>query len=465
MTRIGFLLVLSIVCMPHSAFADMRAKKRMSMGGQAGAPAFESTVLVKGARERQEMQLMPGMSTINIQQCDLKRMVVLNERNKTYMITPMDDTDETAAAAPSQPQPKPDKKSSAPSSPGGVITITSNIVDTGETRQMFGYKARRIKTEMTSDASPGSQCAVNMNMKTDGWYIDFTEQQAICAANPRAMTMARGDGSGCKDKVRFRSRGNAKLGYPVSMEITMAGPQGQPLTMKHETLELSKAQLDQSLFEIPPGYREVKSYQELMGGFTGMVGAAMSGAQQMASNMASGPVGEASSGVPAKGAGQIRIGVVRLGNSAGAAVPDTRFRDQLVSELRVLNFDTQALALNNNAPKDEIFNACKQLDCDYVLFTDVTQAKDSSSGKKVGGFFAKATGLDSAATAATYQLGLKFKLFGIDDANTPKLDAAANAAEANLDASGAAVVEREAMMTAVQIKKEQEIKRRMAKRR
>jgi hypothetical protein len=309
-----------------------------------------------------------------------------------------------------------------------------------------------------------------MNMQVDGWYIDFAEQQFSCSTSPRAIAMSRassgGGGAQCNDKLRFKSTGSARLGYPVYQEMTIAGPQGQAMTMKQETLELSKATLDQALFEVPPGYREVKDYKELMGGFTGMMGAAISGAKEAAHNAAanySGPVGETSSGgVAPKEAGKLRIGVIRVGNSAGATVPDTRFRDQLVGELRGLNYDTLALALPANAGKDQVQSAVKEYDCDYILYTDVAQAKDSTSAKKAGGFFAKATGLDSSATSPMYQLGLKFRLFAGSDLDKARYEGTATASEANMDLSSAAVIEREAMVTGVQIKRDLEIKRRQA---
>lgn len=474
-------LVLVVACaLAIPAAADMKSKNKMTMGaGQQGAPSFESASFIKGARQRQEMNMM-GFSTVNITQCDMKRIVTLNEKNKTYMITPLGGGDEQESAAePEQatPQPKsskPQPKAEQAKSPGGVITITTNITDTGETKQMFGYKARHVKMQMSSDASPGSQCGANMNMQVDGWYIDFPDQQFSCGSNPRTMAMARpsgggGDGAQCNDKIRFKSTGNAnlgRLGYPVYTEMTMANPQGQAMTVKQETLELSKASLDQALFEIPPGYREVKSYKDLMGGFTGMMGAAISGARTAASNAQanySGPVGEASSGVAAKQAGKLRVGVIRVGNSAGAAVPDTRFRDQLVGELQSLNFDTLALALPANASKDQVQSAIKEYGCDYILYTDVSQAKDSSGAKKAGGFFAKATGLDTGATNPTYQLGLSFRLFSAADLDKARYEGTATASEANMDLSSAAVIEREAMLTGAQIKRDQEIKRRQGR--
>jgi hypothetical protein len=148
----------------------------------------------------------------------------------------------------------------------------------------------------------------------------------------------------------------------------------------------------------------------------------------------------------------------------GAAVPDTRFRDQLVGELQSLDFDTLALALPANASKDQVQSAIKEYNCDYILYTDVTQAKDAGAAKKAGGFLGKMTGLDSGSSSnPTYQLGLSFRLFSATDLDKARYEGTATASEANMDLSSAAVLEREAMLTGAQVKRDQEIKRRQAK--
>jgi hypothetical protein len=304
-------------------------------------------------------------------------------------------------------------------------------------------------------------------MQSDGWYIDFAQQQFSCSTSPRAIALSRANGGpGCADKIRFKSTGSAKLGYPVYQEMTMSGPQGQPVTMKMETLDLSKSQLDQALFEIPPGYREVNDYRELMGGFTGMIGAGISAAKEAARNgsMAS-PVSEATSGSP-KEAGKLRVGVVRFTNSANATLPDSRYRDVLVNQFRDIDYDAVALPVDGKASKDQVEAACKAVDCDYVIYTDLSQAKDPSGAKKAGGLFSKMTGVDtSSATPSGYRLGFKYRLFAAADMNTPKLENTESASESSADESANAALEREAMMVAVQIKRDQEMKRRAAKQR
>src|SRR6185436_10500392 len=103
----------------------------------------QSTTLIKGQRERSETSISVAnysMNTVSITQCDMKRTIQINDRARKYLVTPMDDgssSDTTAATGASRP--------SAPSTRGGVVTMTINTVDTGERKDIMGYTARHLK--------------------------------------------------------------------------------------------------------------------------------------------------------------------------------------------------------------------------------------------------------------------------------------------------------------------------------
>src|SRR5258705_6225512 len=63
---------------------------------------------------------------------------------------------------------------SEPSRRGGVITYTTNAVDTGERKEMFGFQARHVKTSLIIESSPNACNPMKQRMETDGWYIDFS---------------------------------------------------------------------------------------------------------------------------------------------------------------------------------------------------------------------------------------------------------------------------------------------------
>jgi hypothetical protein len=61
---------------------DLHFKKTISVGGN---PVTSSEVWVKGARER-SVTTSPAGNTITLRQCDLKRMVAVNEQNQAYVV-------------------------------------------------------------------------------------------------------------------------------------------------------------------------------------------------------------------------------------------------------------------------------------------------------------------------------------------------------------------------------------------
>jgi hypothetical protein len=448
------LLVALAFCLCLSAAADMKAKSRMSMQGTS----FDSTNYVKGARERREMNMM-GFQTTQIYQCDLHRMAMINDKNRTYMITQLGEVEETSDTSSAGMSAKSTKPAPKNSGAGGMITITANSTDTGERKDFFGYKARHVKTSMKTEASADAKCGGNMEMQTDGWYIDFKEQQMICSNNPRAAMAGRGDGgSGCNDKVRIKGSGFARMGYPVSTEMTMMA-NGQPMKMKQETFELTTATLDPALFEIPPGYKEVHSYRELMG-FGGMMNAGKAAIAAAAAAEANNVDGTSTSNSSAKDAGKLRIGAVRFGNSSGQTLSDSSYRERLVSEIQQLGFEGVTLDVSPGSQLSEVQQAAKSAQCDYFVFTDIAQAKDSSGGKKLGGFLSRATGVDSGASTGNYTIGLKFRVFQTGDDKSHLESTTTSSEGTTAEASAGNALEHEALEVGVQVRKDAEFRRR-----
>ncbi len=125
--------------------------------------------MLKGARERSEMKLGQGREIINITQCDLKRTLQISDSARKYVVTPM----ETANTPANNNNASVDVVAE-PSRRGGVITYTTNSVDTGERKEMFGFQARHIKRTIMIESSPDACSPMKQKMETDGWYIDFS---------------------------------------------------------------------------------------------------------------------------------------------------------------------------------------------------------------------------------------------------------------------------------------------------
>ena len=249
MKKAIILTILAITTLSANAFADVKIKSKQTMSGQSS----ENTTLIKGKRSRTEM--MNGL-LVSITQCDLARDLQLNPQTKTYVVNQFDD------GTGSDPQ-QVDAKGSVPATKGGTLFITTTIKDTGERKQMFGYTARHIVQTVVMESSADACNAANMKTEMDMWVID--DQFGLnCQQNRQYVPRPQGKTGGCTDKIVPKTIGTGKTGYPLWQKMTMFDASGkETMSMIQEVVELSKATLDQRLFEAPADYREVKDSTEL----------------------------------------------------------------------------------------------------------------------------------------------------------------------------------------------------------
>jgi hypothetical protein len=243
-------LLLALLCSTSIALADLKITTKSGASGQT----FTMTTYIKGARQRTE-----GVGYTTIYQCDLKRMIYINDKTRTYVITPL------GGANGSQPAGA-QSGSGGAKRRGGVITYTTTSTDTTERKEMFGLKVKRMKSKTVVAASEGACNSMNMEMETDGWYADLPGG-ASCMTD--ASSSLPVDQSDCVDEVRYKTEGAANTGYPLTTTTTIKfnmdadGPAIPPSSSTQEVTDISTATLDRALFEIPAGYTEVKSTQEL----------------------------------------------------------------------------------------------------------------------------------------------------------------------------------------------------------
>lgn len=412
---------------------DLKITYRTTTSGQS----MENTTMLKGARERSEMKLGYGRDIINVTQCDLKRTIQISDAAKKYVITPMETGDATANAASVA------GGTSEPSRRGGVVTYTTNAVDTGERKEMFGFQARHVKTSLTIDSSPDACTPIKQRTETDGWYIDFAFglNCEVAHRGPMAMPSARG---GCRDAIRFNRQGAARTGYALQETMTSYGPDGRVVfTSTKEVVELSREPLDASLFDIPAGYVEAASAQELY---------AMPSMADMTSQMSNGDVSAADkNNMPnmsnAKAPGGIRVGVVQINNKTDRGVSQESLRQRLISEIQ--GDRVEAIPLNAISSREAETEA-KLKQCDYILYTDLTGLK-TSAAKSLGGFLGRATGVGSGGLAKT-EAKVEFQLFAVGDA-AARLKSAATAKEEGEEASAGTALSQEAKQVSAELRK------------
>ncbi|MFN0100687.1 MAG: hypothetical protein ACKV2U_01220 [Bryobacteraceae bacterium] len=313
-----------------SLLADIRVKSTLTAAGST----TETTVLTKGARQRLEY----GTDATLVQQCDRKRLLQLDAVTSTFQTI-----DTSAPAVPQTPQ------------PGGPVTVKTTLTDTAETKMMFGYKARHIKSVVTRTPSPQACDKTATTVETDGWYIDLPGGTLACTLEPAAPSAA------CQDQVTAEVQGKAKLGYPVAYIITTKTGDAPAESISMLVTELEVKELPAALFDAPEGWTDAK----------------------------------------AKKAGILRVAVAPVNDRTGpggAAYTQRIFKDLGQAKVETVQISSGALV-------DQLAKA-NAVQADFLLAAEVVemkqpQAKPAGGGgvKRFGGMVSRATGLVNAKEA------------------------------------------------------------------
>jgi hypothetical protein len=312
---------------------------------------------------------------------------------------------------------------------------------------------------MQSESSPDACQQQNMKMELDGWYINL--EYGLNCGNAQWNYQPE-----CRDRFEYKRTGPT-LAYPLQQTTTAYQPNGQTFTTTSEVIELSHQPLDAALFDIPAGYTEAKSQQELYATLSDR-----SGQVEATKSVGSPPETSATSSTddidlstlgnprpsnargeqslnasvpPAdsrrseKAAGVIRVGVMQINNKAGASISLDQLRELLISEISSAGVESVAL---NTASLTEAQAEAKAKACDYILFTNLGSLKTNSTGKKLGGIFSRATGVDIGG-GDKIEARLDFKLYSAGSSSAT-IESSVTGKEENQEASVAAAVDREA---------------------
>jgi len=237
---------LSIPAFVVPTFADLTIKTRHSFGTTSSRGTTE-VLYLKGARERREfLDEQPGNRRSNyatIMQCDQRRSVQLNPEARLYSVSVLEDW--SAQVKRGRP---------APEGQGADVTTTFDAADTGERRPAGHYVARRVRTTVTVEPSPGANTPPSTR-ETDGWYMDLPGLGCSDSATTAYLTVGEVVGpGGIRDRHHYKTKGAASRGYAIE-ETTRFTQTGRTSVDRVELIELSEHPLDSSLFDIPRDYR------------------------------------------------------------------------------------------------------------------------------------------------------------------------------------------------------------------
>lgn len=258
-----------MLCAASAARADITLKIKNTEDGRSG----ESVIRIKGRRQRNEFTVKRPDGTTNslavIFQCDLKRQISFDPDKRVFYEMSHFGIQEFMARAEAQ-QAVQTKRPRDAKYDGRVIE-TFTVTDTGERREMFGYTARRIKTTLTWEATPHDCPQTPLRRESDGWYVDllyatfcsydisgFDETELLAHEQSKCVEHYMSDGGKRRYGFERRQVGTARFGFPLLLTIKSYGDDGRPTTRTSEVVEITREELDASLFETPPGYTKFK---------------------------------------------------------------------------------------------------------------------------------------------------------------------------------------------------------------
>jgi hypothetical protein len=405
---------------PEPPATDVRLKTAFTQGAQVS----QNVTYIKGARQRVEFT-----GVVALDQCDLKRSVMLNPTAKLYRLQPYPEAapapaahsdSQAAQAAPPTSMASAFKGmrgggSGAPAPRGGVVTMTTTLSDTLERKTMLGLEARRIKTVVAKQFTPNACDKSPLKVEIDAWYVDLPGRPAETHAVARfAPAPPETDPAACTDHVETRVVGDVKLGFPLQTVTTTTTGEGDKVdvtTTSQEVTELEITRLDKALFEVPADYTEAKSSAE--------IAPALASGGSLSDVLFGSTVDGTSAAAPKK-AGTIRVGILEPINKTTRTLPAGALRQELVGQFHKAPYEALPVAGTSAAAVEQ---DAARLQCDYLLATEITEVKTSKPGK-LGGVMKMAGG---GPQKDAQEVKLDYKLFAVGATQAPKVSGNAKA--------------------------------------
>lgn len=387
MKRIS-ILILSILATSITAFADYKITQKTTVEGVGSTV----TVYAKGVRIRRETKMelgmedpqvaammaqMPGMNSVEIYQCDLKQNISINDQKRAYFINYYD----WNSLTPKQKQRFPNTKMVIK----GTMNISGIVTDSGRRQQMFGLTARWLKYVTTVENSADS-CDGKLNVRTEqeGWFVDLQFDRETCPIPPTPNSK----GGGCLSKIitgpmqdpGFFLEGTSKMFENNKLQGTF----------KYETLALSKAPLDQELFEAPKNYTEVESLSLLTA--PGDVDTTASTVERIGSNSDTGKKSTT------------KTVAIDFFSGNASKIDQDKLRGYIAQKLSEAGMNGVAVSSQSDIAGGNFAS---------VIGVKLVKVKESGASK-IGGLFGKVTGSDEAAKLGESEVEIVMNIYGSD---------------------------------------------------
>jgi len=249
---------------------------------------------------------------------------------------------------------------------------------------MFGLNARWLKLTQTIEQSADSCDGYSfIKIEQEGWFATLSLESESCPIQRPPTDPGSG---GCRPRLIVKRMANPG----IMITGTMRTYDGSKVSasIEIETLELSKATLDPALFDIPQGYAEVDSHQELMNSR----GRVDTSARTVFSDNSGGP--------------KAKVKTIAIDFFSGNAskVDQNELRNHISSRITAAGMSGFPINSQSELASGNFAN---------VIGVEVTKVKESGASK-IGGLFGKVTGNDSAAKAGNSSAEIVVTIYAKD---------------------------------------------------
>jgi hypothetical protein len=254
----------------NKAVADIKLRIKYVEGQHTR----EITHYFKATRQRDEFKQTgkdgKPVFFARIYQCDLRQMVNVDYTQKYFFVSSfLNGLPIGAAMAFNESQLPPQPQPLSATRPGGNVSETITVTDTGERKEMYGFTARHIRTTITWDANPSCN-QTRLRQEIDGWYADLLYGMEcspdISGFYNQTYLVPYSKCAERFDKRRYayarKQSGAARMGFPLVQTRKVYDDKGRALVSTQEVIEVSRDELESQLFEIPANYARLEPEQK-----------------------------------------------------------------------------------------------------------------------------------------------------------------------------------------------------------
>jgi len=253
-------LLVWVVSAGQTESHDLKITTRYAYNGSE----FTTTTYYSGENSRSETQIFSG----NVK--GHRRAMIQKKGTENIQIFDLDlDAREYVSRQTNLMGIAPGAKSIALKPSGKTYVINTDVVDTGERKEMFGHIARHLITKEKRIGGAENCYGGNTETAIDGWYIDYdvmpVSQRPKQGVSAHLVAHSGRMGSNrCYDKIETHRTG-PPTGFPL--KETTSWPTGSlqsgdtsrqnTYSSTREVVELLERPLDPALFKVPTDFRKV----------------------------------------------------------------------------------------------------------------------------------------------------------------------------------------------------------------